>query len=144
VSQIVAPPNIYDKSTPLVMAMRFFVNVQFDTRYRVQLDVDGVELAWHCLIGIAPVYFQELCRPVQTLVGRQALRSSSGGKLSSPCKHLDYAASCILSCCPFYLEFTSLADLVVTESSREATRLCTKSCLKLIFFYRGWTGSASE
>src|SRR6218665_1524367 len=30
--------------------------------------------------------------------------------LSSRCKHLDYAASCILSCCTFYLEFTSLAD----------------------------------
>src|SRR6218665_385037 len=26
---------------------------------------------------------------------------------SSPCKHLDYAASYILSCCSFYLEFTS-------------------------------------
>src|SRR6218665_3883275 len=68
------------------------------------------------LIGFAPVYLQELCRPVSTLVGRQALRSSSGGKtLSSPCKHLDYAASCILSCCSFYLEFTSLPDSVVTK-----------------------------
>src|SRR6218665_2494165 len=35
--------------------------------------------------------------------------------LSSPCKHLDYAASCILSCCSFYLEFTYLADSVVTK-----------------------------
>ena len=35
--------------------------------------------------------------------------------LSSPCKHLDYAASCILSCCSFYLEFTSLTDSVVTK-----------------------------
>src|SRR6218665_3383573 len=34
---------------------------------------------------------------------------------SSPCKPLDYAASCILSCCSFYLEFTCLADLVVTK-----------------------------
>src|SRR6218665_3990146 len=32
----------------------------------------------------APVYLQELCRPVSTLVGRQALRSSSGGKLLVP------------------------------------------------------------
>src|SRR6218665_3932448 len=64
-------------------------------------------LLWHCLLGFAPVYLQELCRPVSTLVGRQALRS--------PCKHLDYAASCILSCCSFYLEFTSLADSVVTK-----------------------------
>jgi len=41
-------------------------------------------LVWHCLLGIAPVYLQELCRPVLTLVGRQALRSSSGGKLLVP------------------------------------------------------------
>src|SRR6218665_3522811 len=38
-------------------------------------------LVWHCLLGIAPVYLQELCCPVLTLVGCQALRSSSGGKL---------------------------------------------------------------
>src|SRR6218665_2044063 len=38
-------------------------------------------LVWHCFIGIAPVYLQELCRPVSRLVGRQGLRSSSGGKL---------------------------------------------------------------
>src|SRR6218665_2494374 len=90
-------------------------------------------LVWHCFIGIAPVYLQELCRPVSTLVGRQALRSSSGGKrfvpllvasasflfwwqtLSSPCKHLDYEASCILNCCSFYLEFTSLVDSIVAK-----------------------------
>src|SRR6218665_699784 len=37
-----------------------------------------------CLIGLAPVYLQELCCPVSTLVGRQALRFSSGGKLLVP------------------------------------------------------------
>src|SRR6218665_2275629 len=37
-----------------------------------------------CLLSIAPVV-QELCRPVSTLIGRQALRSSSGGKLLVPC-----------------------------------------------------------
>src|SRR6218665_3958255 len=41
-------------------------------------------LVWHCFIGIAPVYLQELCRPVSTLVGRLALRCSSGGKLLVP------------------------------------------------------------
>ena len=47
-----------------------------------------------------------------------ASSTSSGGKpeeVLSPCKHLDYAASCILSCCSFYLEFTSLADSVITK-----------------------------
>src|SRR6218665_3768647 len=51
---------------------------------------------------------------------RQLLASSASflfwwQTLRSPCKHLDYAASCILSCCSFYLEFTSLADSVVTK-----------------------------
>src|SRR6218665_2481758 len=73
-----------------------------------------VVLVWHCLIGFAPVYLQELCRPVSTLVGRQAFLFW-WQTLSSPCKHLDYAASCILSCCSFYLEFTSLADSAVTK-----------------------------
>jgi len=41
-------------------------------------------LVWHCLIAIAPVYLRELCRPVSTLVERQALCSSSGGKLLVP------------------------------------------------------------
>src|SRR6218665_1947289 len=35
--------------------------------------------------------------------------------LSSPCKHVDYAASCMLSCCTFYLELTPLADSIVTK-----------------------------
>ena len=33
---------------------------------------------------VATVDLQELCRPVSTLVGRQALRPSSGGKLLDP------------------------------------------------------------
>src|SRR6218665_2241242 len=85
------------------------------TRQRIFYRV--AVLVWHCFIGIAPVYLQELCRPVSNLVGRQALRSSFGGKqqtLSSPCKLLDYAASCILSCCSLYREFTSLTDSIVT------------------------------
>ena len=41
-------------------------------------------LVWHCLIGFAPVYLQELCHPVSTLVGCQAVRSASGGKLLVP------------------------------------------------------------
>src|SRR6218665_2984152 len=70
------------------------------------------------IIDFTPVYLQELCRPVSAVVGRQALRSSSGGKLLVPrvnTSTMQYAASCILSCCSFYLEFTSLTDSVVTK-----------------------------
>src|SRR6218665_3568120 len=44
-----------------------------------------VVLVWHCLLGIAPVYLQELCRPISTLVGRRGFRSSSDDKLLIPC-----------------------------------------------------------
>src|SRR6218665_2041631 len=99
-------------------------------------------LVWHCLIGFAPVYLQELCRPVLT----SGWASSASflfwwQTLSSPCKHLGYAASCILSCCSFYLEFTSLADSVVTK---ELHAFALYKLLKIDLFHRDWIGSASE
>jgi len=69
---------------------------------------------------------KRLCRLVWNLTDRGALRSSSGGTLSSPCKHLIYAALCILSCCSFYLEFTSLADYIVTKELFSYTPLLYK------------------
>src|SRR6218665_147443 len=88
-------------------------------------------LVWHCLIGFAPVYLQELCRPVSTLVGRQALRSSSGGKLlvlrvnTSTMQH--HAFSVVAP---------SVRNLLPSQIPlyQRATRLCFTSCLKLIFF----------
>src|SRR6218665_1784209 len=54
--------------------------------------------------------------------------------LSSPCKHLDYAASCILSCCSFYLEFTSLADSAVTKELHAFAQSLLYKLLKTDFF----------
>src|SRR6218665_3396668 len=54
-------------------------------------------LVRHCLLGIAPVYLQELCRPLSTLVGRQALRSSSGGKLLVPSVNTSTMQRCAFS-----------------------------------------------
>src|SRR6218665_1010636 len=93
-------------------------------------------LVWHCLLGGAPVYLQELCRPVSTLVGRQALRSFFfwWQTLSSQCKQLHYyAASFVLNCCSFYLP--------------SQIRLLPKSYTPLLYkllktdLHRGWTGS---
>ena len=89
-------------------------------------------LVWHCLIGFAPVYLQELCRPVSTLVGRQALRSSSGGILLVPYVNTLTMQCRAFFCCSFYLEFTSLTDSIVTKELR-AFALHYK-LLKLIFF----------
>src|SRR6218665_1782369 len=41
-------------------------------------------LVWRCLIGSAPGYLCELCRPVSGLPGRRALRSSATGQLLVP------------------------------------------------------------
>src|SRR6218665_3029910 len=61
---------------------------------------------------------------------------------SSPCKHLDSAAPCILRCCSFYLEFTSLADSIVTKELHAFALICM--LLNTYVFHLDWTGSASE
>src|SRR6218665_3344573 len=62
----------------IICVTHYWVPIQHSIFYRVAV------LVWHYLLGFAPVYLQELCCPVSTLVGRQALRSSSGGKLLVP------------------------------------------------------------
>src|SRR6218665_3703993 len=42
-------------------------------------------LIWRCLLGSAPGYLCDLCRPVSGLPGRRALRSSATGQLLVPC-----------------------------------------------------------
>src|SRR6218665_3739755 len=41
-------------------------------------------LVWRCLLGSAPGYLCELCRPVSGLTGRRALHSSATGQLLVP------------------------------------------------------------
>ena len=41
-------------------------------------------LVWRCLLGCAPTYLVELCRPVSVVLARRALRSASSGKLLVP------------------------------------------------------------
>ena len=50
--------------------------------------------------------------------------------LSSPCKHLDYAASSILSCCSFNWNSHPSQIRLLPKSYTP----CSTSCLKLIFF----------
>src|SRR6218665_3419664 len=100
-----------------------------------------VVLVWHCLLGIAPVYLQELCRPASTLVGRQALRSSSGGKLLV--LHVNTST--------MQRRAFSVAAPFIWNSFPSQIRLLPKSYTPLLYkllktdlFHRGWTGSASE
>ena len=41
-------------------------------------------LVRHCIVGAAPEYLTELCRPVSSSSGRQSLRSASRGELIVP------------------------------------------------------------
>src|SRR6218665_2794491 len=98
-------------------------------------------LMWHCLFGIAPVYLQELCHHVSTLVGRQALRSSSGGKLLVPRVNTSTMQR---------RAFSVVAPSIYNSLSSQI-RLLRKSYTPLLYkvlktdlSHRGWTGSASE
>ena len=51
---------------------------------RKRIEFKIVLLVRHCLIGAAPEYLMELCRPVSSRAGRQSLRSASRGDLIIP------------------------------------------------------------
>src|SRR6218665_1823357 len=98
-------------------------------------------LVWHCFIGVAPVYLQELCRPESTLVGHHALRSSCGGKLLVPRVNTSTMQRLVFS----------VVASSIWNSLPSQIRLLPKSYTPLVYkllktdlFHRGWTGSASE
>jgi hypothetical protein len=51
---------------------------------RKRIEFKIVLLVRHCLVGAAPEYLMELCRPVSSAAGRQSLRSASRGDLIIP------------------------------------------------------------
>ena len=51
---------------------------------RKRIEFKIVLLVRHCLVGAAPEYLIELCRPVSSAAGRQSLRSASRGDLIIP------------------------------------------------------------
>ena len=52
--------------------------IQKHIRFKIAL------LVRHCIVGAAPEYLTELCRPVSSSSGRQCLRSASRGDLIVP------------------------------------------------------------
>ena len=99
-------------------------------------------MVWHCLRGIAPVYLQQLYRPVSTLVGRRALRSSSGDKLLVPRVNTPTMQ---------HRAFSVVAPSIWNSFPLQIRMLPLKSYTPLLYkllktdlFQRGWTGSASE
>ena len=55
---------------------------------RKRIEFKIVLLVRHCLVGAAPEYLMDLCRPVSSATGRQSLRSASTGDLIIPCFRL--------------------------------------------------------
>ena len=51
---------------------------------RKRIEFKIVFLLQHCLVGAAPEYLMELCRPVSSAAGLQSLRSASRGDLIIP------------------------------------------------------------
>src|SRR6218665_1667411 len=92
-----------------------------------------------CLLGIAPVYLQELCCPVSTLVDHRALHSYSGGKLLVP--HVNTST---MQRCAF-----SVVAPFIWNSLPSQIRLLPKSYTPLLYkllktdlLHRNYTGSA--
>src|SRR6218665_755147 len=111
-------------------------------RQRISYRV-GV-LVWHWLLGIAPVYLQELCRPVSTLVGRQALRSSSGRKLLVPRVNTSTMQRRAFSIVAPAIWKLLLSQIRLLPKSYTPLLYIVYKLIKTDFFHRGWTGSASE
>jgi len=73
-------------------------------------------LVWHCLIGFAPVYLHELRRPCIDPGWPSSVSFLLWWKTLVPRVNTSTnAAPSILNCCSFYLDFTSLADSIVTK-----------------------------
>ena len=51
---------------------------------RKRIDFKIALLVRHCMVGAAPEYLMELCRPVSSAAGRKSLRSASRGDLVIP------------------------------------------------------------
>jgi hypothetical protein len=100
-----------------------------------------VALVWRCLLGCAPSYLCELCRPVSVVVARRNLRSSARGELLVP-----RARSSIRQNRAFSVVGPSTWNGLPLE-----LRLLPRNdaptfykLLKSVLFSRGWAGSASE
>src|SRR6218665_3922129 len=82
-------------------------------------------LVGHCLLDIALVYLQALCSPVSTLIGRQALHSSSGCKLYIPRVNTSTIHS------QLFLLLSGIHFPWRFDCYQRVTRSCSTNCSKL-------------
>ena len=83
--------SVLDSAARLVLNIAKFSGISAAIRdelhwlpIRKRIEFKIVLLVRHCLVGAAPEYLIELCRPVSSAAGRQSLRSASRGDLVIP------------------------------------------------------------
>ena len=98
-------------------------------------------LVWRCLLGSAPGYLCELCRPVSGLPGRRALRSSATGQLLVPrAKTATRQRRAFSIVGPSTWNGLPLEIRILPKNNESA--FCR--LLKTHLYRRGWAGGASE
>ena len=98
-------------------------------------------LVSRCILGCAPSYLRDLCRPVSDVVARRSLRSATRGELLVPWARLatkqrrafSVAGPFIWNGLPLELRLLPLTNLTGFHKA-----------LNSFFFSRGWAGSAPE
>ena len=100
-------------------------------------------LIWRCLLGLAPVYLQELCRTVLSAGGTRSLRSSEQGLLQVPFARTSTRQNRAFS----VLGPSTWNGLPLELHVRLLPRFIPSlflSSLKTVLFRRAGVGSASE
>src|SRR6218665_3343937 len=98
-------------------------------------------LVWRCLLGSAPGYLCELCRPVYGLPGRRALRSSANGQLLVPrAKTATTQRRAFSIVGPSTWNGFPLEIRILPKNNESS--FCR--LLKTDLYRRGWAGGASE
>src|ERR1043165_2332653 len=94
-----------------------------------------------CVLGCAPSYLRDLCRPVSDVVARRALRSTTRGELIVPRARLAIKQR---------RAFSVVGPSIWNDLPLKLRSLLVShpagfyKSLQSFFFSRGWAGSASE
>src|SRR5688572_10975803 len=96
---------------------------------------------WRSLVGTAPAYLQELCRPISVNIGRRPLRTAARGDLS-----VLFARTSTMQHRAFSVVGPSIWNGLLLELSLLPRNSSPEfyTSMKATIFSRGWAGSDSE
>src|SRR6218665_864812 len=82
-------------------------------------------MVWRCLLGLVPVYLQDLCCPTLRTRGRSSLRSVERGKFSlALLPGLPQAGPCILDDSPLRVNGLQLGQRFLPRALSDQWRTC--------------------